>query len=585
MVGQFGRLLGYLKPYRKFVAISVVLLLCITFTPIAMPEIVRYDLDHVLPHNDAPALNLIFLYIIALYAVRGVVSFALNYLIGWLGQRVVFDLRFQSYRHLNRLSLSYYDTRQTGKIMARLMSDIDVIQQMISGGFVTFLADLFSMVAITAVLFTIQWKLTLVALSMIPLYVLNYKLFIRHIRPISVELRERWDAMLGVLQEKLAGISVVKAFAREDYETEAVMKTVQDNFDLGMKQMRLNRKLGAIAQILRATATGLVLWYGGALILHKQLHIGQLLAFYTLINSLFDPAVRIVDFNVTIQWANAAMERVFETLDTRPEIVDASNAVTIRQMRGAVEFQHVTFGYDPHYPVLHDISLRVEPGEVIALVGPSGSGKTTLVNLIARFYDVNQGRVLIDGVDLRQVRLEAIRRQISIVSQESLLFSVSLRENIKYGYHDATDLQIMKAAKNGDMHDFIMNLPYGYDTKIGEDGIKLSVGQKQRMSIARAALTDPRILILDDATSALDSKTEANVQAALERLMRGRTSFVIAHRLSTIMNADRIVVIDGGRIVDIGTHDELVARPGVYQKLYNEQYKSAHEEAMEALFA
>jgi ABC-type multidrug transport system fused ATPase/permease subunit len=584
-VGQFTRLLGYLKPYRKYVAVSVALLLLITFTPIAMPKIVGYDIDKVLPRNDNAGLILIFWMIIALYAVRGVVSFALNYLIGWLGQRVVFDLRFQSYRHLNRLSLSYYDTRQTGKIMARLMSDIDVIQQMISGGFVTFLADLFSMVAITAVLFSIQAKLTLVALSMIPLYVLNYKLFIRHIRPISVELRERWDAMLGVLQEKLSGITVVKAFAREDYETENVMKTVQDNFDLGMRQMKLNRKLGAIAQVLRAVATGLVLWYGGALILQHQLHIGQLIAFYTLINSLFDPAVRIVDFNVTIQWANAAMERVFETLDTRPEIVDAPGANAIRQMRGAVEFQHVTFGYDSDHPVLHDISLKVEPGEVIALVGPSGSGKTTLVNLIARFYDIKQGRILIDGVDLRQVRLESIRRQISIVSQESLLFSVSLRENIKYGFHDATDLQIMRAAKNGDMHDFIMNLPYGYDTKIGEDGIKLSVGQKQRMSIARAALTDPRILILDDATSALDSKTEANVQAALERLMRGRTSFVIAHRLSTIMNADRIVVIDGGQIVDVGTHDELVSRPGVYQKLYNEQFRSAHEEAMEALFA
>jgi subfamily B ATP-binding cassette protein MsbA len=577
--------LGYLKPYRKRVALAVMLLILITFTPIAMPKLLGYTIDVVLPRKDTFRLGLVCWAIIGLYALRGVVSFWLNYTIGWLGQRIVFDLRFSSYRHLNRLSLSYYDTRQTGKIMARLMGDIDVIQQMISGGFVTFMADLVGMLAILVVLFAMNARLTLVALATIPLYVLNYKLFIRHIRPISVELRERWDAMLGVLQEKLTGISVVKAFAREDYETGRFLETVQQNFDLGMTQMRLNRKLGGIGQTIRGLGTGLVLWYGGTLVLHHHLHIGDLIAFNGLIAQLYDPAVRIVDFNVSVQWAVAAMDRVFETLDTRPEIVDASNAVAIRHMKGAVEFQHVTFGYDSDHPVLHDICLKVEPGEVVAIVGPSGAGKTTLVNLIARFYDVQQGRVLIDGVDLRQVRLESVRRQISIVSQESLLFSVTLRENIRYGFHDATDLEILKAARYADLHEFIMNLPHGYDTKIGEDGIKLSVGQKQRMSIARAALTDPRILILDDATSALDSKTEANVQAALERLMRGRTSFVIAHRLSTIMNADKIVVMEGGRIVDVGTHDELVVRPGVYQNLYTEQFRSAHEDALEALLA
>ena len=414
---------------------------------------------------------------------------------------------------------------------------------------------------------------------------LNYKLFIRHIRPISEELREKWDALLGMLQEKLGGINVVKAFVREDYETEKFMRTVMDNFTLGMKQMKMNRRLQGVAQVIRGIGTGLVLWYGGALILHRYMHIGELIAFNALVAQLYDPAVRIVDFNVQVQWTGAAIERVFETLDTRPEIVDAPNAVTIKQMAGAVEFQDVSFGYDPKYPVLHDIDLKVNPGEIIAIVGPSGAGKTTLVNLIARFYDVNRGRILVDGVDLRQVRLESVRRQIGIVSQESLLFSVTLRENIKYGKPGSTDLQILQAAKNADMHNFIMNLPHNYDTKIGEDGIKLSVGQKQRMSIARATLTDPKILILDDATSALDSKTEANVQAALERLMKGRTCFVIAHRLSTIMNADRIVVMELGRIVDVGTHEELVARPGVYQKLYNEQYRSAREEAMEALFA
>ena len=586
-MGQFKRLLGYLKPYRKRVTLAVFLLLCQSITPSIMPYfILRYLLDDVLPHKNYGALNLIFWSVFTLYAVRGVISFWLNYLIGWLGQRITFDLRFQSYRHLNRLSLAYYDTRQTGKIISRLMSDIDFIQQMISGGFVTFIADLMSVFVVLGFLFYIQWRLALVALIAIPFYVVNYKLFIRFIRPISEEMREKWDAMLGALQEKLTGINVVKAFVREDHETDVFMHTVQDNFRLGMTQMKLNRRLQGVAAVIRGAGTGLVLWYGGALILHHYLHVGELIAFSSLIAQLYDPAVRIVDFNVQVQWTGAAMERVFETLDTRPEISDAPNAVTIRQMAGAVEFQNVTFGYDSKYPVLHDINLKVEPGEIVAIVGPSGAGKTTLVNLIARFYDVKkQGRILVDGIDLKQVRLESIRRQIGSVSQESLLFSVTLRENIKYGKPGATDMQILQAAKNADMHNFIMNLPHNYDTKIGEDGIKLSVGQKQRMSIARATLTDPKILILDDATSALDSKTEANVQAALERLMKGRTCFVIAHRLSTIMNADRIVVMEGGRIVDIGTHDELVARPGVYQKLYNEQFRSAHEDALEALFA
>jgi ABC-type multidrug transport system fused ATPase/permease subunit len=585
-VSQFRRLLGYLKPYRKRVFLGVALLLGITMSPIIMPRLVQYTVDVALPRKNLTALNWVFWGILALYAFRGVTSFALNYLIGWLGQRVVFDLRLQSYRHLNRLSLSYYDTRQTGKIMARLTGDIDTIQYMISGGFVTFLADLFSVIVLLFVLFFMEWRLALIAVGVVPFYVLNYKLFIRHIRPISEQLRERWDALLGVLQEKLAGITVVKAFVREDFETETFMKTVQDNFTLGMTQMKLNRKLGAIAQIIRAVGTGLVLWFGGSRILHRQLTIGELLAFNGWINSLYDPAVRLVDFNVTLQWAGAAVDRVFETLDTRPEIVDAPDSVAIKEMRGSVEFRNVSFAYNSETGnVLHELNFTVQPGEVIAVVGHSGAGKTTLVNLIARFYDVSEGEILIDGIDLRKVKLESIRRQISYVSQESLMFSVSLKENICYGKPNANDWEVIRAAKYADMHTYIMGLPQAYDTKIGEDGIKLSVGQKQRMSIARAALTDPKILILDDATSALDSKTEANVQAALEHLMRGRTSFVIAHRLSTIMNAHRILVMDEGRIVDIGTHEELVSRPGVYQNLYNEQFKSAQEHAMEALFA
>ncbi len=582
-MGNFGRLLGYLKPYRARVTLAVTLMLFVTVAAIPMPRITQYVIDVILPHKRWGALNWVFWLVILIYALRGIISFTLTYIIGWLAQRVVFDLRFQSYRHLNRLSLAYYDQRQTGKIMARVVDDINVIQYMISGGFVNLITDLLTLLIIIPVIFLMNVKLAWIALAMVPLYVVNYKLFLRRIRPLSVEIREKWDAMLGVLQEKITGIAVVKAFVREDYETDRFTETVADNFRLGMVQAQLNRKLSAYAQLIRALGTGLIYWIGGRLIFGSHLQPGELVAFIGYVNYLYDPAVRLVDFNVQAQWAGAAIDRVFETLDTRPEIVDAPGAVTLRDVKGSVEFRGVTFGYDKLQPVLWDVNLSVRPGEVVAIVGPSGAGKTTLVNLIARFYDATDGTILIDGHDIRQIRLESVRRQIGYVSQESLLFSVTIRENIRYGRQDATDEQIVQAAKNADLHDFVMSLPEGYDTKIGEDGVKLSVGQKQRLAIARATLTDPRILILDDATSALDSKTEANVQEALEKLMKGRTNFVIAHRLSTIMNADRIVVMDRGRIVDIGTHSELVARAGVYQNLYNEQFKSAQEEALAAL--
>ena len=574
---NFPRLLKYLEPYRRRVGLAVTLMLLVTASTLPMPQITKFVIDEAIPRKDWNALNWVFWLVIAVYAVRGVSSFVLNYLIGWLGQRVVFDLRFQSYRHLNRLSLAYYDQRQTGKIMARVVDDINVIQYMITGGFVQLITDLLTLLFVIPVMFWMDWRLALVALCVVPVYVLVYKLFLGRIRPLSVEMRERWDSLLGGLQEKLNGIAVVKAFVREGFETDRFMTDVAHNFRLGMTQAKLNRGLGLCATVIRAVGTGCIYWLGAKLVYGRQIQPGELIAFTAYIAYLYDPTVRVVDFNVQAQWAGAAMDRVFETLDTRPEIVDRPNSVTLREISGEVEFRNVTFGYDPRHRVVRRINLHVRPGEVIALVGPSGAGKTTLVNLIARFYDVNEGAVLIDGHDIRGIKLESIRRQIGYVSQESLLFSVTLRENIAYGRKDATEDQIVEAAKGADLHDFILSLPDGYETKVGEDGIKLSVGQKQRLSIARAALTDPRILILDDATSALDSQTEARVQEALERLMEGRTNFVIAHRLSTIMSADRILVISGGRIVDAGTHAALVRRPGVYQELYNEQFKSARE--------
>jgi subfamily B ATP-binding cassette protein MsbA len=574
---NFKRLLSYLRPYRLRVAIAVVLMFAVTLSAIPMPLLQKHVIDIAIPNRDQQALAWVFWAVIALFAVRGVLSFTLNYIIGWLGQRVIFDLRYQSYRHLHRQSLAYYDGRQPGKIMARLTSDIDVIQYALTSGFVTFITDVATVFIVIGWLMILEWRLALIALCVLPFYVVNYKLLQTRIRKVSDELQERRERMIGGLTEKLASISVVKAFVREGHETDFFMGTVKDNFALGMTQTKLNRFLGATSQVLRTVGTGALLWYGGSLVARGAMKPGELLAFYGYLGYLYDPAVRLVDFNVQLQWAMAATDRVFETLDTQPEIVDASDAVSLPDVRGDVEFRNVTFGYAPEVSVIHDLSFRVRPGETIAIVGPSGAGKTTITNLLARFYDVTDGAVLVDGHDVRRIKLETLRRHIGMVAQETILFSVSLKENIRYGRKDATDAQVTAAAKAADLHEFIMDLPDGYETKIGEDGIKLSGGQKQRMAIARALLADPRILILDDATSALDSHTEANVQAALSDLMKGRTNFVIAHRLSTITGADRILVMSEGRIVDFGTHTELVSRPGIYQDLYTEQFKTVEE--------
>jgi subfamily B ATP-binding cassette protein MsbA len=571
---NYKRVSGYLKPYRSRVGIAVGLMFLVTLSAIPMPLIQKEVIDSAIPQKDTQKLILLFVAILGVYAIRGIVSYVLNFIIAWLGQRVVFDLRFQLYRHLQKLSMGFYDGQQPGKLMARLTGDIDAIQYALTSGVVTLLTDIATLFIVTAWLFKLEWRLALIAVAVVPIYVLNYKLLLKKIRETSIDLREKWERMLTTLTEKIGAIDVVKAFAHEAHEIAHFKQREKERFTVSMRQTQLNRILGSSSGFIRMVGTATILWYGGRLVLGRDLKPGELLAFYSYLGSLYDPAVRVIDFNVQLQWASAAIDRVFETLDTRADIVDAEDAVSLPTVRGNIKFEDVTFGYDKDNLVLEKVNFSVEPGQMIALVGPSGAGKSTIVNLLARFYDVTEGKIKIDGYDLRKIRMESLRRHIGFVSQETILFSVSLKENIRYGRKDATDDEVIAAAKAADLHDFIMELPDGYDTKIGEDGIKLSGGQKQRMSIARALLADPRILILDDATSALDSHTEANVQSALSELMKNRTSFVIAHRLSTILSADKILVVDGGKIVDSGSHAELSARPGVYQDLYNEQFKT-----------
>lgn len=515
--------------------------------------------------------------LVVVIGLRNIFSFINATTLTWIGHRFVFDLRFATWRHLQRLSLAYHNNTQTGKIMARVTADIELIQGLIQGQLVQFITDLVTLVAVIGMLFVLEWRVAVIILALIPFYVVAYLSFLKHIRHVSGEQRRLYDEMLGKLAEKIAGIGVVKAFVRENYERTSFMESVRAKFSVDMRQVHLNRRLGLVSGLVSALGTGTVYAYGGWLVQHGEMTPGKLVAMSFYIGFVFNPAVRVVDFNNALQWAISAMDRVFETLDTRPEIADRAGAVTLPEIKGAVEFDRVTFAYVQDRPVVEGFSLKVAPGEVIALVGHSGAGKSTLMNLLMRFYDPSGGAVRIDGHDLREVRLESVRRQVSMVAQENVLFSVSIMENIKYGARGAKNEQAIAAAKAADLHEFVVGLPDGYETMIGEEGIKLSGGQKQRLALARALVTDPKILILDDVTSALDGETEARVQDALDHVMKGRTTFVIAHRLSSVVNADRIVVVDNGQIVDIGTHAELVAREGMYQDLYREQFRSALE--------
>lgn len=599
----FRRTLLFLAPYRARVVLAVVATLLVTILQIVPPRLYQFTIDKAIQPSivaqrriaaggldaatkaslqatvtNAPTVLMwIVIAMIGVILTRNVLSYVNSYTVTWIGHRFVFDLRFATWKHLQRLSLAYHNQTQTGKLMARATADIELIQALIQGQLVTFISDIVTLVAVLALLFTMEWRIASIIFGLVPFYVASYLGFLKHIRHISNEQRRLYDEMLGKLAEKIAGIQVVKAFVRESHERESFMSSVRAKFNVDMSQVHMNRRLGLISGIISSFGRGVVYAYGGYLVLHGTMTAGKLVAMTFYIGFIFDPAVRVVDFNNTLQWAVSAMERVFQLLDTRPEIEDAPNALPLPPIRGEVKFCNLTFAYKAGDPVIKDLDLTIKAGEVVALVGASGAGKSTLMYLLMRFYDPTKGAVKVDGYDLREIRLDSLRRQISMVAQENVLFSVSILENIRYGAREATEAQAIAAAKAADLHDFIMELPDGYETMIGENGIKLSGGQKQRLALARALVTDPKVLILDDVTSALDGETEARVQDALKVIMKGRTTFIIAHRLSSVVDADRILVIEDGRVVEQGAHYDLVEQGGIYAGMYREQFKSALE--------
>lgn len=570
----YRRLLFYVSPYRSRLILAIMALTVGTLLGLVMPLVVRNIVDVVFVERNLVLLNRTTVLLAFVFLAQAFFSFINRYNTSFVGERVVADLREQLYRHLMTLSLRFYADRRAGELVSRMTNDVTTLQAAVTDNLVTLLQQSLTLVGGVIFLFWLDWRLTSVILGGIPIVTLTMVFLGRKIRRAAGEVQDRLAEGAAVVDESIGNVRIVKSFAREAYEIARFTAKVEETFGAAIRRVKISAILAPTIGFMAFISITITLWFGGYEVIHGYLSPGGLVAFliYTLL--VAGPIAAFSGLYSQFQAALGATERLFELLDLSPEIADASDAYPLPTIIGRVAFNQVSFEYDSSLPVLHSISLEVKPGQVVALVGPSGAGKTTLVNLIPRFYDVTSGCITIDGHDLRQVTLLSLREQIGMVPQEPVLFSDTIAENIRYGKLEATQAEIEAAARAANAHDFIMNMPQAYETRVGERGIKLSGGQRQRVAIARAILKNPRVLILDEATSSLDSESEQLVQEALERLMKSRTTFVIAHRLSTIINADWIVVLDGGRIVEQGTHTELVSQSeGLYRKLHALQFK------------
>ena len=565
----------FIKPYKMRLVVAVICMALSGASNVVVPWLIKDVIDKVLANKDIYTLNLIVIGILVLFLLRGFFYFGQKYLMSFVGQKIVNDIRETLYRHLQTLSLSYFDKHKTGNIMSNLTNDVTALQTAIAGNLISFVQEAVILVGSLGSMLFLYWKLTLLTLVIV-VFTINF--FGSRLRRAGHDVQGKMADITSLLEEAISGIRIIRSFNREDFEIRRFMVQNDRNFWALMTTTKLTALLTPFIQFFAAIAVTGIIWYGGMSVIDGEMTAGALIAFLIYAINLANPVRRISEIYGDIQKSLAAADRVFETIDTEPDVKEKPDAIVLPPVKGEVEFNHVSFAYDKDHPALTDFNLKVAPGEVVALVGPSGAGKSTVANLLPRFYDVTGGSLTIDGIDVRDVTFSSLRQQIGLVPQETMLFNATVRENILYGRLDATDEEVVAAAKAANAHDFIRELPGGYEALVGDRGSSLSGGQRQRIAIARAILKNPRILILDEATSALDTESEKIVQAALDRLMEGRTAVVIAHRLSTVRNADNIVVIDHGRIVEEGTHDELLAKDGLYAHLYAVQFNDTTEE-------
>lgn len=568
----YFRGLQFAKPYWKLAVYAGICTALAAAGMIYLPWVIKDIVDQVLQQKDAFKLQLISLSIILVFLIRGVFLYGQQYLMSYIGQRVVIDIRKAVFSKIQRLSMSFYDKNKTGTIMSYVTNDVGALQNAMVDNVVQFVTESTVLVASIVAMIYLDWKLFALSACIFPPVVWFIDWFGKKIRKSGRWIQEATAELTSVLQESVTSARVVKSFVREDYEIERFNNQNMDNFRAHMKNAQQMAILTPVIELVAAVGVSAVLWYGGQNVIDGQITAGSLVAFLTYAVNSTNPIKRLSKIIGSIQKALAAAQRVFGVLDMPEDIFNKPNALALPPVVGNVEFKNVNFAYNSGDTVLKNFSFKVKPGQIVAFVGPSGAGKSTVASLLPRFYDVTSGAVIIDGHDVRDVSIESLRNQIGIVPQETVLFNGTVYDNILYGRLDATKEEIIAAAKAANAHNFIMELPNGYETKLGDRGMNISGGQRQRLAIARAILKNPQILILDEATSALDTESERVVQDALDRLMIGRTSFVIAHRLSTIKNADMILVLDKGVLVETGTHEELLAANGIYANLYKIQY-------------
>lgn len=570
---NWRRLIAYLKPYRARMAVAILALISSAALSLVFPAVISSVIDSVLQQRNLQLLDQITAGLLFVFFLRSVTSLLENYNLNYIGEKLVVDLRLQLYSHLQTLSLGFFASRRVGELVSRLSSDVTVMRTVLTNNVNVLLEQTVILIGSVVVMFVLNWRLTLFIVALTPIIIGLGAVFGVFLRRTSTQIQDELAGATTVTEEVLQNIREVKSFVREAYEIERYENAVGRALKAAIKLLRVRSLFGPIVAFLGFGAIALILWFGGREVLDGRLSGGQLIGFLVYGVTLAGALGSLVNLYTSVQEALGATKRVFQILDTQPDVIDLPNAKIMEKAEGRISFQNVRFSYEERQEVLHEINLDIAPGEIVALVGPSGAGKSTIFNLIPRFYDPTSGQVCMDEIDVKTVTQASLREQIGVVPQETLLFGGSIRENIRYGRLNATEAEIIEAAKAANAHDFIMELPDQYNTLVGERGIRLSGGQRQRVAIARAILKDPRVLLLDEATSSLDSESEHLVQDALARLMQNRTTVIIAHRLSTIKIAHRIAVLDKGSIIELGTHDALIAKDGLYAKLYHMQFR------------